>query len=54
MTVHRCPDCRCADDDPIPQPSTSSPGIRRAVIEQTAAEVRRVKERRLAAAKGEK
>lgn len=46
MTLHRCPDCHCSADEPIPQPSTSSPGIRRLALQRTEEAVRRAKDSR--------
>jgi hypothetical protein len=50
--LHACPDCECVIGEAFaPRPATSSPGVRRTVLEQTAAEVRRAKEQRIAEAK---
>jgi hypothetical protein len=46
VTVHRCPDCRCAADERPPQPSTSSEWARRQAIEAARQAVADARQRR--------
>jgi len=47
MTAH-CATCNCSDDATPPQPSASSPGIRRMALDAAAEAVRKARERRTA------